>query len=122
MHKLENTFTMNDILDHDFENTPPGSTFAKLAFGMAMFTLCMFGYILARYSGKVRADDFAHLWIFTSITQFSILMGLIFSVVSMVRREKLRFIKGVGIGLNFFFFFLVLGASGFAMWMDGMGE
>ena len=53
-----------------------------------------------------------------SLTQISCISGVVFAIVSMVRKEKLRYIKALGATLNFLLLVLILGLILYAAIID----
>lgn len=103
---------MKEILDYDFEKPPSSSLFAKLSFGSAMLSLCLIGVLLPLMPSKIRvSEDNAYLnilWFIALTFQTSVLAGFIFSIISLVRKEKLKYLKWIGISLNFLYVLLII--------------
>lgn len=103
---------MKEILDYNFEEPPSSSLFAKLSFGSAMISLCLIGVLLSLMPSKIRvSQDNAFLnilWLIALTFQISVLAGFIFSVISLIRKEKLKYLKWIGISLNFLYVLLIV--------------
>ena len=89
---------MEDILDLEPTETQPGKLFSILSFIFAILTIAI------PFGGYWIKDIFRQL---LSIFHFSyephlitLFIGLIFSAFSIVRNERIKFIKPIGIGLN----------------------
>jgi len=113
---------MKEILDQTIEEKPPSKLFAKLAFATAMITLCLIGFAATIPSNVFKTMDYDQLTILylsARAMQLTVLAGLIFSIVSLVRREKLKHLKWVGISLNFMYLILMIALIIYARILDG---
>lgn len=113
---------MTEILDNDYitPEKPRGGTFAKLSFGSAMLTLCLAGYLMVLIPDSISPGDerLNAIWMTTLGIEISVLVGIIFSVISLIKKEKLRVLKAIGVSLNLLYFLALLGAIALAMFLE----
>lgn len=111
---------MHEILDEIKENKKGKPTYTKLAAFFALLSLSILTILWSSLSGPISANEnvletFRFLGLIMNI---SCLAGLIFSILSIIKKENLRIIKPISIFLNFLIFTLVLGAIIFARIME----
>jgi uncharacterized membrane protein len=100
---------MKEILDEDFGEKAKGNFYAKLSFGAAMLTLLLLGYLWITRPLKMHACfGISHHMLALNIIQFSLLLGFLFGVISLIKKESPKIVERVGIGLNFVLVFLIL--------------
>ena len=113
---------MNEILDHDFEELPKKNTFAKLSFGLAMISLVLITHLSIAFMDKIKVSAIQVNILEINGLRISILAGFFCSIMSLVRKEKLKYFRNIGIVLNFAYFILVIVAIFFAAIFYAMGE
>ena len=111
---------MHEVID-EFEPEKPvaGKVFSILSFSFAMLTIVL-GTILMVLILNSENDRF--LWrppmMLVRGFQISCLSGLIFAIASIVKKEKLPYLKAIGAALNFLIFGLILALIAFAAIID----
>ena len=112
---------MQDILDEiEPEKPAPGKVFSILSFAFAMLTLVLGMILMAQimsYSPNERFLRYPPMILIRGV-EIACLSGLIFAIVSMVKKEKLPYLKAIGAVLNFLIFGLILGLIVFAAIID----
>ena len=111
---------MDDILvDKDYVITK-APTFSRLAFACSVVALVTFSIIVSksfsRHPTPVKVDNFSV--INTLILLTSLILGVIFSILSFVKKERLKFFKLTGAIMNFLIFLLVTISILFALFKD----
>jgi hypothetical protein len=102
---------MDNVLD-DFKEKKKNPIYSKLAFGFSLITLTLLIVLINKIPSTLNAID-GPLFIpvgLLLVTLISCLAGTLFSVMSLVRKEELKYFKGIGVSLNLFLFILVIGA------------
>jgi hypothetical protein len=96
---------MNEILDQNpNENTLKSNLFSKLAFGCAMLIFIMpIFYGIFLMPKKIAANSNYHndMTAIGLILALVLLSGAIFSIISIVRKEKSKYFKIIAIIINF---------------------
>lgn len=85
--------------------------YSKLSFFVSLITLILFFYLFNLMPSTIRADEnFPSIskWMIAA-TQLSCLTGLIFTIISFIKKEKIDFLKVTGAILNFLIFILLIG-------------
>lgn len=110
---------MKDILDTTIpEPNPPVPTFSKLAFMVAILNLGLISYIIWSMPTTIIAsegvpvpNDFLIIG-----SRITIILGFLFSVISLVRKEDAVYLKWIAAWINFllmiFFVYAVVHALG----------
>jgi hypothetical protein len=105
---------MNEILDHNpNENTPKSNLFSKLAFGCSMLIISCFVIafkmtptVIKTASDLDSPSNFKYigggLLIFTTL-------GVVFSIISIIRKEKLKYFKLIAAIFNILCVLLIFG-------------
>ena len=111
---------MREVLDEiEPEKPVPGRVFSILSFSFAMLTIVL-GTILMMLI--LYNENALFLWLPPMMLvrgfQLTCLAGLIFAIASMVKKEKLPYLKAIGAVLNFLIFGLILGLIVFAAILD----
>jgi uncharacterized membrane protein len=95
---------MEDLLiDTEQSQQTKPATFSKLAFGFSMLTFICLIFLFTNILLIMRASG-GHPTISkiaSFLLLFSMLLGLAFSIVSLVRKEKLKYLKTIAIIINF---------------------
>ena len=112
---------MDDILiDSEHSERTKSATFAKLAFGCGILTLTLFAILfinsLHLFRSLLGHPIVARMVSFTTL--LSLVLGLIFSIISLVRKEQLKYLKAIAVTLNIGLFVLMIGSMIFALVMD----
>lgn len=95
---------MKDILDTSItESNRPAPTFSKLAFMVAVLNIGLIGYIIWSMPTTIKASEGVpvpneFLIIGSRIT---IILGFLFSVISLVRKEDAVYFKWIAVWINF---------------------
>lgn len=119
---------MKEILDQEqfTEEIPISATFAKLAFAVAILTLglgSIITYLIIQVPDSLIDVDRRHLIIMRicSLTfVLSLIAGLVFSIASLARKEKLKYFKPIGIGLNFSYWLVIIALILYAVYIEPM--
>jgi len=85
--------------------------YSKLSFYISLLTLILFFYLFNLTPSTIKANESFPViskWMITA-TQFSCLAGLVFTIISFVKKEKNDFFKITGAILNFLIFILLIG-------------
>ena len=112
---------MKEILD-EIEPKKPilGKVFSILSFAFSILASFFFILLLIQsWFFFSRAEYYRHspellVW----SVEIACLLGVIFATVSLVRKEKLRYFKAIGVFLNFLIFGLILGSFLYATILD----
>ncbi len=114
---------MREVLDEiEPEKPVPGKVFSILSFAFAMLTLVLGIVLMVKtqvLSPKINVSSLRYPpMILIRGFQIACLSGLIFAIASMVKKEKLPYLKAIGAVLNFLIFGLILGLIVFAAIID----
>lgn len=112
---------MTDILtDSQLSLHGKSAVFSKIAVGFSIATLLIFLIFIANITAlfRIKSNNPAFLGVTTLILLVSMILGVVFSIISIVRKEKLKFIKPFAAVVNIGLFFVVLGTMIFALYMD----
>ena len=94
---------MNQILDETEDVLIPKKTFSKLAFGTAINTGILLFYYFTKITSDIKVSDISKP-IFTPtfdiILSLSLLLGLVFSIISFVKKEPSSAIKWIAAIIN----------------------
>lgn len=103
---------MQEILDDFKSKEPDGRIFSKLSFGISMLTLLLFVMVIFSFPSKIKVSDGIPFFLRILIVslQISCLIGLILTIISYMRKEKLRHFKTIGAVLNLLLFSIMVGA------------
>ena len=107
---------MREILDEIEPEKPiPRKVFSILSFAFAMMTIVLGTILMALV---LYNENGMFLWrppmMLVRGFQLACLAGLIFAIASIVKKEKLPYLKAIGAVLNFLIFGLILGLIVFA--------
>lgn len=106
----------NQILD-DFKEERKGSTFSKLSFLFAVLALMGLVWMLNWTSKEISVANHIEIppsWL-TYSTLFSNLLGFLFIIISIAKKEKSSFFKWVGGILNILLFLCFFGILIFSL-------
>ena len=112
---------MREVLDEiEAEKPVPGRVFSILSFAFSI--LASFFFILLAiqiwfFYSKAEYYRYSPEILVWSI-EITCLLGVIFAVVSLIRKEKLRYFKAIGAFLNFLILALILGSLLYAAILD----
>lgn len=114
---------MSDIIDEiEPEKPAPGKVFSILSFAFALLTLVLGIVLMVKtqiLSSKINVSSLQYPpMILIRGVEIACLSGLIFAIVSMLKKEKLRYLKAIGAVLNFLISGLILGLIVFAAIID----
>lgn len=94
--------------------------FSKLSFGFSILTIILFCTLINSIPFTIKADE--HLPVISKpligTTLISTLLGFIFSIISLINRERLKYLKIIGVVINFIMLLIIIGIIGFALLMD----
>ncbi|AEE51974.1 hypothetical protein [Haliscomenobacter hydrossis] len=112
---------MKQILDEIEPEKPiPGKVFSILSFAFSI--LASFFFILLLIQSWLffsRREYYRHSpEILVWSVEIACLLGVTFATVSLIRKEKLRHFKAIGVFLNFLIFGLILGFFLYAVILD----
>lgn len=111
---------MHEVLDEvESEKPVAGKVFSILSFSFAMLTIVLGAILMALI---LYNENALFLWrppmMLVRGFQIACLAGLIFAIASIVKKERLPYLKVIGAVLNFLIFGLVLGLIVFAAILD----
>ena len=111
---------MEEILDEVNGQSQRSNINSKLSFAISLITLICFLMILSQIPTRLKASAgfpaiSTTLLIFTLV---SCLAGVIFTAISIARKERLKYLKWVGALLNILFFLLIFGSMVYARILD----
>ena len=112
---------MTDILtESDFSLKKRSAVFSKIAFCFSIWTSFLFFIFVANITATFRpkANNPAVLGKLTLLLLLSMTLGLIFSIISLVKKEKIRHIKAIAAVVNIGLIIVILGTMIFALIMD----
>jgi uncharacterized membrane protein len=95
-------------------------TFSKIAFGFSISTFLIYVLFIANITAiiRIKSNNPAFLGITTLCLLLSMILGLVFSIISLARKEKLKYIKAIAAIINFSMVALTVGSMIFALYMD----
>jgi len=103
---------MDEILDS--KQTVNNSTkYSKISFLFAIMSLCCFGYMFSLIPSTIKASEgFPAPSIYLiRMSQMSVFLGLVFTVMSFTRKEKNKLYKWVGAIMNILFVIFIIGST-----------
>lgn len=102
---------MKDILDQgDISNIRYSTKFSKLSFAFSIINVTLFSrfiYLIPsnmKTKGGVRV--ISNTFILTMV--LCVLVGFIFSIISLIKKEKLKYFKWTGVVLNSIVIFIII--------------
>lgn len=112
---------MQDILDEiEPEKSIPGKVFSILSFAfsiLASFFFILLAIQILFFFSREEYYRYSPEILVWSI-EINCFLGVIFAVVSLIRKEKLRYFKAIGAFLNFLILALILGSLLYAAILD----
>ena len=112
---------MEDILSEidNTKNKKP-AVFSKIAFGFAILTIILFATLFVNFMLIItaRGGNPAISMPAAGMLLFSMLGGLVLSIISLVKKEKIKYIKTIAAILNIGLFALILGLMIYSMMSD----
>lgn len=112
---------MQDILDEIEPEKPiPGKVFSILSFAfsiLASFFFILLAIQILFFFSREEYYRYSPEILVWSI-EINCFLGVIFAVVSLIRKEKLRYFKAIGAFLNFLILALILGSLLYAAILD----
>ena len=101
---------MMELLDYDSSEKKQGDLFAKLSFASALLTSLLLAYLWQTRPLKLHACfGISHHMLALNIIQFSLLLGFLFGLISLIKKENPKIMERIGIGLNFTLALLIFG-------------
>ena len=94
--------------------------FSKLSITLSGLTLILIILLINSVPSTIKTNESAPIipkWLIIS-TVISCFLGVIFSVVSIWRKERLKYLKTIGSVLNVLLFLFLIVVVGFALMMD----
>jgi len=107
---------MNEILDEYIPGKAKRNTFSKLSFVFSLVTLFFVIFLINQVPSTSRPDQGSPVipaWVIIA-THISCYSGLFFSIMSFVKKERLRYLKTAGAVLNILLFIIIIGSIIFA--------
>ena len=107
---------MNDILEELVPQKQEENYFSKLSFAFSLITLAFLLYLVKQVpSVSTPTQRFRPIpkWIIVAM-HFSCYLGLLFTILSFIKREKSKYLKVAGAILNFLLFAIIFGLVIFA--------
>ena len=95
-------------------------SYSKLSILFSFLTLTSFLYLFNCIPSTIKANEGFPVipkWII-ALMEASCLLGLVFSIIGLVRKERPKWLKIIGLILNFLLFLLIIGIVAFAFIMD----
>lgn len=112
---------MREVLD-EFEADKPvaGKVFSILSFSFSVLTIVVGAVLMNQVMFYTLNDRFLGYppMILVRGFQLTSLAGFVFAIASIVKKEKLPYLKAIGAVLNFLIFGLILGLIVFAAILD----
>lgn len=107
---------MQYILDDFNEKNIKRNIFSKLAFIFGLLTIALLISLAISFPSKIKVNEGIPIFITQLIMaiQMSCLFGVLFSIISVIRKERLKYIKITGILLNFLIVIILIGLAIFA--------
>jgi len=107
---------MDDILDHEKKEQPKKRRYAVLSFVFSLITSNLLIYFWGSMPASIVAGEgipsFSNYGVLA--IELSCLLGIVYSVISIVKKEKWGFYKIAGLLINAFLLFFLLGSVIFA--------
>lgn len=95
--------------------------YSRLAFAFSILSIGLFVYIFSLMHTVVKVDEplfpIIPACISLSFKAFS-LLGFVCSIISLLKKERVRYIKAIGVTLSFLSFFLMLFLTTLVFVMD----
>jgi phosphoglycerol transferase MdoB-like AlkP superfamily enzyme len=112
---------MSDILvDIDSSKKSPGAIFSKIAFYFSILTFLIFTIhivniwlVLTHRGGNLKASELTG-----ALSFFSMILGLTFSIISLIRKEKIKYIKILAASINIALFVIIIALVIYALIMN----
>jgi hypothetical protein len=100
------------------ENKP--GVFSKIAFGFAILTFTLFTILLITVTmfPVVSFVNSTLPKLVSGLVVLSMILGLVFSIISLARREKIKYLKTIAAIVNIGLAVVVFGSMIFALFMD----
>ena len=94
---------MQDILDDFNEKNIKRNIFSKLAFIFGLLTIALLISLAISFPSKIKVNEGIPIFVTQLIIaiQISCLLGVLFSIISLIRKERLKYFKFIGVLLNF---------------------
>ena len=106
---------MDNILDEN-ASIEAGNKFSKLSFITSLVSGALVMYLVSFLPRRIKANEFIELPpnIIPILVVVSISLGLVFSILSIRRKEKWNFLKPIGNTLNILLAIFIFGAVFYA--------
>lgn len=107
------------MVNSETKSTVLRNLFSKLSIAFSGLTLILIILLMNSIPSTIKANEGFPVipkWLVVS-TEISCLLGVIFSIVSLVRKERLKYWKVIGAVLNILLFLFLIGTVGFAAFM-----
>ena len=112
---------MTDILpENEYLFKKKIAIFSKIAFGFSVLTFSLFLIFVANVTAifRVRINNSAVLGMIIMLLLLSMTLGLLFSIISLAKKEKLKYIKNIAAFVNIGLIIVVIGTMIFFLIMD----
>ena len=94
--------------------------YSKLSFTFSALTLILFILLVNSIPSTIKANEGFPIipkWLILTAAS-SCFLGFIFCIISLIRKERLKYLKVIGGVLNILLFLFLIGIIGFAIIMD----
>jgi hypothetical protein len=101
-------------------SAPSSNLFSKLSVAFSGLTLILIIILISYVPSTIKSNEGFPVipkWLIV-VTEISCLSGFTCSMVSLVRKERLKYLKLIGAVLNIFLFLFLFGTIAFALLMD----
>lgn len=105
------------LLDSEFETSNRPSTFSRFGFWTSVLTTTICITIMSSFFLQIKQLFGISIALLVRAFMLSVVFGFVFSIISLVKKEKLKYLKAIGVVINFLFFAFLLAAM-FATLMD----
>ncbi len=103
---------MNEILDEYLQKGKKKNNFSRLSFVFSLITLFLIIFLFNQIPSTISANrefPVIPVWIII-VTHISCYSGLFFSIMSFVKKEKLKYLRIAGAVLNILLFAIIIGS------------
>ena len=102
---------MDNILDSQ-KIVNNSTKYSKISFLFAITSLCFFGYMFSLIPSTIKiSEEIPSPSIYLiRVTQLSVLLGSVFTIMSIVKKEKSKMYKWIGATLNILFVIIIIGS------------
>ena len=112
---------MTDILtENDFSSEKKNAICSKIAFGFSILTFVLYLIFVASVTAifRVKENNAAVTRLIIILLLSSMTLGPIFSIVSLVKKERVRYIKTIAAVVNIGMIIVIIGTITFTLMID----